>query len=306
MAAPIEYDGDIILKFAAWMRFVGLNTLDAALKGEPSTLDDVLDSSWMQWIWRTAGNVAALAGRSTTAFDQTLQHIIYSDDPISSPAWQQLVAAEIDRLCDRDLWLQVPEHMWAIVFRTAWGNPKYQFEVARAVEATVRRRTLFASKQLPSFLLSAQTSSLLLAMALGQISNTLEQQSMPRLGLPKRKRFGRREISIVPLRKYFARIKEVAEKQVERETGWARLWDQWVLLQAREHWPHASLARNIHEELDRLPLAMYRQHGISQAVPDTTMNVFASPDCADPSNMPSWIAFEYSTSRSQERSSTER
>jgi hypothetical protein len=170
----------------------------------------------------------------------------------------------------------MPPLLWPLIGELAWNDLALQREIGRRIRDFLRPHYLFYPEFGPAPQFSMRTFWALLALARPAPAGlvvTAEQR-----------------------RRYVAahHLHQIAQEQVLVE-GWAGFWDQWLLWQARRHWPAAfTLETGIGISLANLPLFVQFSGEPPPAAPDRgemkPCNLAAADWC---DAAPNWLLRQY-------------
>ena len=191
---------------------------------------------------------------------------------ISSPEWQR----EVNRRLREALYgrpaQSMPPLFWPLIGVIAWSDLEVQHQVGQRIYDCLRPHHLFFPSFGPAPQLSPKTFWALIALAQpvpADLIITAEQRSHYAIA---------------------CHLQQIARDQA-LVAGWAGFWDQWLLWQARRHWPTAFDSQTeIGVSLAHLPLLAQLSGELlptASGQGELQLNNLAAPDWQDAA--PSWL-----------------
>lgn len=184
---------------------------------------------------------------------------------LSRRAWQARVQDELEHQLELHRGYRLPPDFWALIGERAWHDTAFRRDSAELLERTLRQRVLFSAEiddsaenalHFPTMLLSPQLFWLLFALAVAATRLNWTYRVFP----------GRRRV-----RRMF-KLLQTEGMRHGLQSGWATVWDQWVILEAAAFWPNMQRPQSLTNLLRQLPLAQYRAGAM------TTLNQVTEPE----------------------------
>ncbi|MCP4535749.1 MAG: hypothetical protein GY832_01215 [Chloroflexi bacterium] len=299
----MHFDAGTTDRLVVWLQTMALNVLQKALDGKRPSWGNLFAEHWR----RLTGEQRTRRGSSPDAhrsYDSVVKGAV-NDRVLDVVAWRGRVVFEMRRLLNLNPFNGLSEDVWTLVEMRAWRDVHFLHDIAQRIEAALRQRVLFAAGEYVTFQLDPRTFWILIALAcydvwdpsVQRLPQRAKQKPWQWLQFWRWPRLYRRLIIQLGRARglifRWLRYLRVLGQDHGLDSGWATVWDQWVLLEAYRHWDTTRIPDALKQALEDLPLWQYGRvepASDQSMLPDTLPKDkvwLARLDWQD--NIPSWF-----------------